>query len=338
MINRYAKQELFIGKTGQEQVNEAHIVIIGAGALGSASSEMLARAGVGKLTIIDRDYVEYSNLQRQQLYTEQDANDKLPKAIAAQQRLQLINSEIVIDALIMDVNASNVEQLIKTATIIVDATDNFDTRLIVNDAAVKMNKPFVFGACVGSYGLQFTIIPDKTPCLHCLVDHIANQQLTCDIVGVISPIVQIIASFQVTQVLRLLSGHSIEPTLKSIDIWKEENAAIHIASLKNKDCPTCGNAPIFPFLSLNQTTKMDVLCGRDAVQIRPSTPKRVSIEDISKRIHPLLSNTIVNSYLLSGTMNEHRIVLFQDGRAIIHGTHDINEARALYHKVMQYNH
>lgn len=338
MINRYAKQELFIGEKGQQQINDAHIVIIGAGALGSASAEMLARAGVGKLTIIDRDYVEYSNLQRQQLYTEQDAKDKLPKAIAAQNRLQQVNSDIIIEAFVMDVNASNVEKVIQYSSLIVDATDNFETRLVVNDAAVKWSKPFVFGACVGSYGLQFTIIPNQTPCLHCLINHVSNQQLTCDTVGVISPIVQIIASYQVTQALKILTNQPIEPILKSVDIWKEENVSIHIASLRQKNCLTCGSSPSFPFLLSDLSAKTDVLCGRDAVQIRPNRQKTVSIIDIAERIQPILSNTIVNSYLLSGIIDKHRIVLFQDGRAIIHGTHDPNEARAVYQRIMQYNH
>ena len=188
MNNRYAKQELFLGKSGQASLQNAHVLIIGAGALGSASSEMLARAGVGNLTIVDRDYVEWSNLQRQQLYTEEDAREKLPKAIAAKNRLQQINSEITINSLIMDINASNIEGLVKGKSVILDATDNFETRMIVNDAAVKHRIPFLFGACVASYGLTFSIIPGKTPCLNCLMTHLPLDGITCDTVGVISPI------------------------------------------------------------------------------------------------------------------------------------------------------
>ena len=184
----------------------AHVIIIGAGALGSASAEMLARAGVGHITIVDRDYVEWSNLQRQNLYTEEDAQNKLPKAIAAKNRLQQINSEITINAYIVDINASNIEELIKDQSIIIDATDNFETRMVVNDAAVKQGIPFIFGACVASYGLTFSIIPGKTPCLHCLLNHLPLNGMTCDTVGVISPIVQVIASYQVTQAIQLLTG------------------------------------------------------------------------------------------------------------------------------------
>ena len=194
MINRYAKQELFLGKSGQDSIQDAHVLIIGAGALGSASSEMLARAGVGNLTIVDRDYVEWSNLQRQQLYTEEDAINKLPKAIAAKNRLQQINSEISINSQIMDINASNIEGLVKGKSVILDATDNFETRMIVNDAAVKHGIPFLFGACVASYGLTFSIIPEKTPCLNCLMTHLPLDGITCDTVGVISPIVQMVTA------------------------------------------------------------------------------------------------------------------------------------------------
>ena len=170
---------------------------------------MLARAGVGNLTIVDRDYVEWSNLQRQQLYTEDDARKNFPKAIAAKNRLQQINSEITINSLIMDINASNIEGLVKGKSVILDATDNFETRMIVNDAAVKHRIPFLFGACVASYGLTFSIIPGKTPCLNCLMTHLPLDGITCDTVGVISPIVQMVTAFQVTHALQILTGHEL---------------------------------------------------------------------------------------------------------------------------------
>ncbi|WP_019244008.1 MULTISPECIES: ThiF family adenylyltransferase [Bacillus] len=337
MINRYAKQERFIGRIGQKQIQEAHVLIIGAGALGSASAEMLTRAGAGKITIVDRDYVEWSNLQRQQLYTERDAVNKLPKVIAAKERLQSINSEIDIVSWIMDVNTLNIERIIAGVDLIIDATDNFETRLIVNDAAVKHNKPFVFGACVSSYGLQFTVIPDKTPCLHCLIDHVTNQQMTCDTVGVISPIVQLVASYQVTQGLQVITNTFFDPILRSFDIWKGENSAININSLKKKNCLSCGDDRTYPFLSMNYSTKTDILCGRDAVQIRPAAERHISIQSVYERVQNIISDCVMNSYLLSCSIDRNRIVLFKDGRAIIHGTNNPDEARALYNKIMQYN-
>ncbi len=335
MINRYAKQELFVGKSGQESIQNAHVLIIGAGALGSASSEMLARAGVGNLTIVDRDYVEWSNLQRQQLYTEEDAINKLPKVIAAKNRLQQINSEISIHSQIMDINASNIEGLVKGKSVILDATDNFETRMIVNDAAVKHGIPFLFGACVASYGLTFSIIPEKTPCLNCLMTHLPLDGITCDTVGVISPIVQMVTAYQVTHALQLLTGHELPPIIQSFDIWKNEHADINISKLKNKNCPTCGEKPTFPHLAFENQTKADVLCGRDAIQIRPATFMSFSLDQLAEGLTGVVSNVMVNPYLLSCMVEDHRMVLFKDGRAIIHGTNEPSRARAIYNRVIQ---
>jgi sulfur carrier protein ThiS adenylyltransferase len=336
LTNRYSRQELFLGSKAQANVQDASVIIIGAGALGSASAEMLARAGVGRLTIVDRDYVEWSNLQRQQLYIEEDAKGKLPKAIAAKQRLEQINSEITINSLVADVNGLNIEELIKDHSIIVDATDNFETRLIVNDAAVKQGIPFIFGACVSSYGLTFPIISGKTPCLHCLMNHLPMDGMTCDTVGVISPIVQVIAAFQVTQVLRLLAGEDLLPIMQSIDIWKAEKAEINVARLKNEQCPTCGEHASYPYLSFDNQTKTDVLCGRDAVQLRPGLSRDFSLDHLVEGLKGIATNLMINPYLLSCSFEDYRIVLFKDGRAIIHGTSDPKRARTIYNRLMQY--
>jgi sulfur carrier protein ThiS adenylyltransferase len=334
--NRYSRQELFLGSEAQTNVQDARVVIIGAGALGSASAEMLARAGIGTLTLVDRDYVEWSNLQRQQLYGEEDVRKKLPKAIAAKQRLQQINSEITINSLVADVHGLNIEEIIKDHSVIVDATDNFETRLIVNDAAVKQGIPFIFGACVSSYGLTFPIIPGKTPCLHCLMNHLPMDGMTCDTVGVISPIVQVIAAFQVTQVLRLLAGEELLPIMQSMDIWKSEKAEINVDRLKNKDCPTCGKHATFPYLSFENQTKTDVLCGRDAVQLRPGLLGTFSLDRFVEKLRGIATNSIANPYLLSCSFEGHRLVLFKDGRAIIHGTNDPKRARVIYNRLIQY--
>jgi len=334
--NRYSRQELFLGSEAQTNVQDARVVIIGAGALGSASAEMLARAGIGTLTLVDRDYVEWSNLQRQQLYGEEDVRKKLPKAIAAKQRLQQINSEITINSLVADVHGLNIEEIIKDHSVIVDATDNFETRLIVNDAAVKLGIPFIFGACVSSYGLTFPIIPGKTPCLHCLMNHLPMDGMTCDTVGVISPIVQVIAAFQVTQVLRLLAGEELLPIMQSMDIWKSEKAEINVDRLKNKDCPTCGKHATFPYLSFENQTKTDVLCGRDAVQLRPGLLGTFSLDRFVEKLRGIVTNSIANPYLLSCSFEGHRLVLFKDGRAIIHGTNDPKRARVIYNRLIQY--
>jgi sulfur carrier protein ThiS adenylyltransferase len=337
LTNRYLRQELFLGSKAQATIKEASVIIIGAGALGSASAEMLVRAGIGRLTIVDRDYVDLSNLQRQQLYTEEDVRNQLPKAIAAKTRLEQINSEIIINSFIEDVNGLNIEELIKDHSVIVDATDNFETSLIVNDAAVKHGIPFLFGACVGSYGLTYPIIPGETPCLHCLLNHLPMDGMTCDTVGVIIPIVQITAALQVTQVLQILSGETISPMLQSMDIWKNEKAEINVTQLKNKLCPTCGEHPSHPFLLFENQMKTDVLCGRDAVQLRPRLkPKTYSLPHLLERLENHVTNPVLNEYLLSCEFEAYRIVFFKDGRVIIHGTNEAKKARAVYNRFIQF--
>lgn len=256
MTDRYSRQELFapIGPAGQKKLKEARAVIIGAGALGTASAEMLVRAGVGSVKIADRDYVEWSNLQRQQLYTEDDVRKEIPKAAAAEHRLRSINSDVDVTGLVMDVTAENIFELIKGASIIVDAADNFETRLIVNDAAVKEGIPFLYGACVGSYGLTFTVVPGSTPCLHCLLDTLPIGGATCDTVGIISPAVLQVAVFQVTDALKLLTGEECEPVLRSFDLWKNERSEVRAAGLKHDACPSCGTKD-FPFCHMRTKQK-----------------------------------------------------------------------------------
>ncbi len=235
----------------------------------------------------------------------------------------------------MDINATNIEGLVKGKSVILDATDNFETRMIVNDAAVKHGIPFLFGACVASYGLTFSIIPGKTPCLHCLMTHLPLDGITCDTVGVISPIVQMVTAYQVTHTLKLLTGHDLPPIIQSFDIWKDEKSEINISKLKNKHCPTCGEHPTFPHLAFENQTKADVLCGRDAIQIRPATSMSISMDRLAQDVSGVVTNIMVNPYLLSCSLEEHRMVLFKDGRAIIHGTHETSRARAIYNRVVQ---
>ncbi len=335
-MNRYSRQELFLGKDAQRKIQDSSVIIIGAGALGSSSAEMLTRAGVGKLTIVDRDYVEWSNLQRQQLYSEDDAKNKIPKAVAAKKRLEQINSEITINPLVTDVHGLNIEEMVIGHDVIVDATDNFETRLIVNDASVKLNIPFIMGACVGSYGTILPIIPGNTPCLHCLLDYLPMDSMTCETVGVISPIVQVVAAYQVTQILKILTGESVSPMLKSFDLWKDEIAEIDVTGLKNNHCPTCGEKPTFPYLQFENQMKSEVLCGRNAVQIRPATAKTFELKVFMEKLKDIAAKRIINPFLFSASFEEYRIVFFQDGRAIIHGTNDTIRARSLYNQFLQY--
>ncbi|MCM3587470.1 ThiF family adenylyltransferase [Mesobacillus maritimus] len=336
MTDRYSRQTLFspIGKQGQEKLATAKVLIVGAGALGTASAEMLARAGVGKITIVDRDYVEVSNLQRQQMFTEEDARNKLPKAVAAQNRIQTVNSEIEVTSLIADVNGLNIEELVTGCSLIIDAVDNFETRLIVNDAAVKHQIPYLIGAIVASYGLTFPIIPGSTPCFHCIIDTLPSQNVTCDTVGVIGPIVQLVAAYQVTSALKLLTGHPVSNVLKSFDIWQEEKAEISVDTLKNDNCPTCGSQPTYPYLSFENQTKTEVLCGRNTVQLRPGITRSLSLEQLAESIKDQAREMVLNPYLLSCSFENHRIVFFKDGRALVHGTSEAQVARSLYNKII----
>lgn len=335
MNNRYVRQALFLGENTQQHIQQAKVLIVGAGALGSASAEMLARAGIGQLTIVDRDYVEWSNLQRQQLYSEADVHQNVPKAIAAKKRLAQINSEIVIEGIVEDVHGLNIETLMKGHTIVVDATDNFETSLVINDAAIKQGILYIFGACVGSYGLTLPIIPGETPCLHCLLQHLPLDTMTCDTVGVISPIVQVIAAFQVTHVMKWLSGKKIAPIVQSIDLWQEDRGEINVAKLKIPQCLTCGEQPTYPFLQFEHQMKTQVLCGRDAVQLRPGLEQDYLLKQLASNLSKQVTNLVCNPYLLSCQFEGYRIVFFANGRAIIHGVTDSKVARVVYNRFLQ---
>ncbi|GAB6723972.1 thiazole biosynthesis adenylyltransferase ThiF [Bacillus cereus] len=336
MNNRYSRQELFspIGAEGQQRIREKHVLIIGAGALGSANAEMFVRAGVGKITIVDRDYVDWSNLQRQQLYAESDVKNNLPKAIAAKKRLEEINSDVTIKALVQDVTAEELEELVTNVDVIIDATDNFETRFIVNDIAQKYSIPWIYGACVGSYGLSYTIIPSKTPCLSCLLQSIPLGGATCDTAGIISPAVSLVVSHQVTEALKLLveDYESLRDGLVSFDMWKNEYSCMNVQKLRQHNCSSCGENALYPYLNKENTSKTAVLCGRNTVQIRPPHKEEMNFEQYKELLEGRVNDLNVNSYLLSFSVEDKRLVAFKDGRVLVHGTKDISEAKTIYHR------
>ncbi|MBT2654670.1 thiazole biosynthesis adenylyltransferase ThiF [Bacillus sp. ISL-18] len=338
MNNRYSRQELFppIGKSGQEKISSKHVLVIGAGALGSACAEALVRSGIGQLTIVDRDYVEWSNLQRQQLYTEEEAKNRLPKVIAAKNRLTAINSSVAIEAVIADASVVELEEWAKQVDLIIDATDNFETRMMINDVSQKLGVPWIYGACVGSYGISYTIIPKKTPCLTCLLETVPLGGLTCDTAGIISPAVSMVVSYQISEALKILVGdlESLRNKLVSFDLWKNQHSAIKVDKLKKEDCPSCGQHRSYPYLSFENQTKTAVLCGRDSVQIRPALPIARDLEALEKVLVNQGGIVQRNPYLLSFNVDPHRLVVFKDGRVLIHGTKDISEAKALYHRYL----
>lgn len=336
-MERYSRQIRFapFGSEGQRRLSTSHALVIGAGALGTGIAETLVRSGIGTLTIADRDYVEWSNLQRQQLYDENDAITRTPKAIAALHRLTAINSSVKIHAHVLDVNVEELEELIAGADIIMDATDNFDTRLLINDIACKHGIPWVYGGCVGSYGITYTFIPGKTPCLNCLLGSVPLGGDTCDTSGILPQAVQLVTAHQTSEALKLLSGHEdvLRDKLLSFDVWRNEQVAIGVNNAKKTDCPSCGPAPRYPYLDAANRQKTDVLCGRDTVQIRPSHKVQISLKDMAEQLERAGAGQVtMNPFLLSLDLGENRIVLFPDGRALIHGTKDIARARSLYHR------
>jgi len=334
--NRYSRQELFspIGEEGQQKIRTKHVLIIGAGALGSANAEMFVRAGVGQVTIVDRDYVDWSNLQRQQLYAESDVENNLPKAVAAKKRLEEVNSEVRVEALVQDVTAEELEELVTNVDVIIDATDNFETRFIVNDISQKYSIPWVYGACVGSYGLSYTILPGKTPCLSCLLQSIPLGGATCDTAGIISPAVSLVVSHQVTETLKLLveDYDSLRDGLVSFDVWKNEYSCMNVRKLRKHNCLSCGEQAVYPYLNKENTLKTAVLCGRNTVQIRPPHKEEMDFEQYKKLLNDRVNDLNVNPYLLSFSVEEKRLVAFKDGRVLVHGTKDISEAKTIYHR------
>jgi adenylyltransferase/sulfurtransferase len=335
MIERYSRQILFngIGEQGQRRLLQSRVLMVGCGALGSAQAESLARAGVGKLRIADRDFVEASNLQRQTMFTETDAAERIPKAIAAQNHIREINSEIEVEAEVVDVNYSNMERLIKDCDVVLDGTDNFATRYLINDACVKHKINWIYGAAVGSYGVTMTILPHQTPCLRCVFEEAppAASAPTCDTAGVIMPIISVVASVQVTEALKLLSGQqeSLNKSLMQFDLWRNEWRRINPGP-PSPECPTCGRG-VFETLEPASGDFAAVLCGRNAVQISPSQTTRINFEELAERLRPT-GEVKFNDYLLRFRTGEFELTVFQDARSIIKGTSEVKTARSLYAK------
>ncbi len=335
MNERYSRQILFreIGATGQEKLLASRVLIVGCGALGASHAEMLARAGVGKLRIVDRDFVEFTNLQRQTLFKESDAAERLPKAVAAKTRIAEINSEIEVEALVADVNNSNVESFISGCDLVLDGTDNFQVRYLLNDACIKNNVTWIYGAAVSSYGTTMTIIPGKTPCLRCIFDEMpdAGSSPTCDTAGVIMPIIATVSATQVSEALKILVGDfaSLHGSLMQFDVWANDRQRIKLDA-PNPDCKCCGQK-VFEFLDAEQQEFAAVLCGRNAVQIAPPQTTNLDLKSLSARLGASV-DVKQNEFLLRFAADDVEMTVFRDGRAIIKGIDDVAEARVLYSK------
>lgn len=332
LFERYSRQVLFsgIGEEGQRGLLAASAVIVGCGAIGGAAASLLARAGVGRIRILDRDFVELSNLQRQTLFDEDDARSCIPKAAAAQRKLLAINSSISIEGCVADLSPRNAQELLSGFDLILDGTDNFETRLLVNDFAVQSGKPWIYAAAVASYGVTLTIRPGETPCLACLLESSPNGhglEQTCDTVGVLGPAVNLIASLQVAEALKLLSAHpeSLHGRLISCDVWTGHFQSVKIP--RESSCRACRRRD-FTYLS-GQSQPHITLCGRDSVQIHERA-RSLDLAALRQRLVPVVSDVRQNEFLLCFRADSYQMTVFADGRAILKGTKDPAVARSLY--------
>jgi adenylyltransferase/sulfurtransferase len=338
-LARYQRQMIFsgLGVEGQRKLLASRVAIVGCGATGSSLANLLARAGVGFLRLIDRDFVEMNNLHRQMLYDERDVAEGLPKAVAAARRLQAINSEVQVEPQVTDFNPGNALALVQDVDLILDGTDNFETRYLINDVALELGLPWVYTGVVASYGMTTTLIPDgaaekvgrpATPCLQCILGpEPPTGGPTCDTAGVIGPIVSLMASISAAEAMKLLTGQGeINRGMITVDLWDNTFEQFGIAG-RQPECPACVKGER-RFLNAEVGSRTAVLCGRNAVQI--SNPgARVSLPEVARRLRPL-GEVEVNEYLLRARIDGYEITLFPDARAIIKGTEDPDLAKSLY--------
>jgi molybdopterin/thiamine biosynthesis adenylyltransferase len=331
---RYSRQTIFapFGIAGQERLLAARVVIIGCGANGSVMANTLARAGVGALVIADRDVVELKNLPRQILFDEDDAARSAPKAIAAAEKLRRANSSIHIEGIVTDVNAENIEDLIAGATLVMDGTDNFETRLLINDACVKHSIPWIYAGAVASYGMTMTIVPRETACLRCVFTRAPAPGTlpTCDTAGILSPIVNIIASLASAEAIKFIAGAGTRNAgLIHVDVWDNSFQAFAVA--RRADCPTCAHHQFEYLEGARSGTLTTFLCGRNAIQVNPGRGHALDLASLAERLR-YIGRVSVNEYLLKLTIDNYELTIFPDARAIIQGTDDAAIARSIYAK------
>jgi molybdopterin-synthase adenylyltransferase len=344
--DRYSRQMRVpgIGKVGMERIRASRVTLCGVGALGTVLANTLVRAGVGFIRVIDRDFVEPSNLQRQVLFDESDVINNLPKAEAAAVKMRAINSEVEVEAIVADIDRTNMEAFCEGADLILDGTDNFEVRYTINDAAIKLGKPWIYGGAVGVEGMTMTIIPNETPCLRCVFEQSPGpgEVGTCETAGVLGPIVSIVASFQATEALKILAGKTdaINRELYMMNIWENTSRRMKIAPLKGRkgQCPCCALRK-FEWLEGEHGTQTTSLCGRNAVQVTQRRSSALSFADLKKQLEAT-TTVMANKFLMKFTITDageaYEFTVFPDGRAIIKGTDDTDRARTLYAKYIGY--
>jgi molybdopterin-synthase adenylyltransferase len=332
MTDRYSRQVLFpgIGEKGQKKLGKSYAVIVGCGALGSIIATILVRAGVGKVRIIDRDFIEVHNLARQVLFDEDDVKNQLPKAIAAERYLRKVNSSIEIEGIVADVNYANIEELTRGADIILDGLDNFETRGLINDVSLKHRIPWVYGGAVSSSGMTMNIIPGQTACLRCVHPDSPKgaRMLTCETAGVISSAPFVVGSLQSAEAIKILVGSDdINRGLIIVDVWRGKFNRLEV--LPFPDCPSCNGR--FEFLEAKFGTKSTSLCGQNAVQVMNPEVKEISFERLAAHLRPV-GKVSYNEFMLRFEVDNRELVIFPDGRMIVKNTNDESLARGLYAK------
>lgn len=341
-LERYSRQMRVpgIGKAGQERILKSRVTLCGVGALGTVLANTLVRAGVGHLRIVDRDFVEPSNLQRQVLFDESDVAGSLPKAEAAAVKLRHINSTVNIEPVVTDINRTNIEDLCRDADLILDGTDNFEVRYTINDIAVRLKKPWVYGGAVGTEGMSFTIIPGETPCLRCVFERAPGpgDVGTCETAGVLGPIVGIVASFQAAEALKILAGRmdAINRELFMIDLWSNTTRRMKIAKLAGLkgQCPCCAKHK-YEWLDGEQGTQLTKLCGRNAVQVTQRAGTKLDLSSLANQLRDtgtVSANKFLMKFAVVDSGEDYEFTIFPDGRAIVKGTDDGDRAKALYAK------
>jgi len=335
---RYSRQILFseIGEQGQQRLLESSAVMVGCGALGTALANLLVRAGLGKLRIVDRDFVEPSNLQRQTLFEESDASESLPKAVAAERRLNHINSGVTIEGIVADLTPQNAVELLGGFPLILDGTDNFETRFLLNDAAIHLGVPWIYAAVVASYGVTLTIRPGETACLACALESGSGNgerttptaaEDTCDTVGVLGAAAGVIASLEAAEAMKLLLGKFANPggRLVSFDVWSGKYHSVRVA--RNPECRACVHRDL-RYLQGDAQPRL-TMCGRDSVQIHERR-RQLDLPELGRRLAPTVAEVRENGFLLRFRVPPYEMTVFADGRAIIKGTRDTSVARSLY--------
>jgi molybdopterin/thiamine biosynthesis adenylyltransferase len=333
--NRYSRQTMFpgIGEDGQVKLTRGNVVIIGCGALGTNIANFLVRAGVGKVSIVDRDFIEYHNLQRQVLFDEEDIKAGLPKAIAAERRLKKINSSVEIRGIVADANYTNIERFCSGADVILDGLDNFETRLLINDVSLKHNIPWVYGGALASGGMTMTVIPGKTACFRCVFPVLPDAGLvpTCETAGIVGTVPAVIGALQATEAIKILVGAEVNKDLINIDVWRSDFH--HLKIDRRTDCPACRGK--YEFLDKTFGIKTTSFCGQSrAIQVVNTGVTRIDLDKLAEQLRKV-GEVSHNEFMLNFSVNGNEMVIFPDGRAIVKNTIDEALSKELYARYVE---